>query len=755
MLSGRPYAALFGLLGWLASWQEMKLCILRSASRDTDLAQNLKLLQMRVGDEYALRYRSRCIHPDLLAADALPGSACLLVYCDPSEYKLIPIRHARLYNCHLDQHSGVFYLQCGPYCDPKAAADWSREFRATHPHAGIPPDGHFVVPLADIPMCAQAGCNEQRQSWREIVGDLAKQDRYGRCFFLFHNGIEADDGSVPEGDRLRVGKKYVWRVLSYNKHLKQEELERVSPIVITDEAVLRAALSASRGLKAYGDIEVALEPCAAGESRLELCLSGVADSTARLKLQVECTTEDRFSQPEPAAAPASDEAISAKLRVFNALCKALDGQEDLRLRVLLESFDAEERTHLRVAEQLIRAWYAVGSLHACTDLLPALRDDDVERLSEHVKRCLLIAYAIRHRRLPTVRPLREFPLFEEEHWTEFRRHVLAMPASSAAELVLSLMREGQQVLVNETDIAELLSHDEIRQGFCTPDKVKAATVWLAENAEPSLAFSFLADRIEAIDLGDPDILRTAVSIGERCQATELLYVVERLLTRLLLLKDGEAVVALVHRHRGWMDPELVCDMLYKGAICIQDPQIRTDRLLEAADAALDIGDRERAGAILDRLRGHLSAVPDLRVEERLEALAGRMEALAETVSFRTPYQEAARFVHQQLVGREIALVGGDFEPEWRDDLQDELECRIDWFQSARGRRIGRNSTIIKGIEAKKYRIVIQLRWTSHSEELRRACQAHGVPLRFSYSSGKESVVRLLASCLQGEHQAPS
>ncbi|MCL4553350.1 MAG: hypothetical protein M1305_07360, partial [Candidatus Marsarchaeota archaeon] len=222
----------------------MDICIVKSASKDVYLKQNLEILRLPQGDSVELRYRTVWVDEDVtdyLHTDS--HHSATIVFCDPPEFKLTPIRRFDLYGAHFDDddESGAITLsgRCGAFVHPQGSAEWAQRLKLKHPGAGDPP-GKFVVAFDGCPL---AGDTVQQAAWQAVIDNLVQQPKYDECLFFYNNGLTTSDGNSTGPRDLEVGEKYSLTIASYNKHLGGDVLRSTGLEVVADDSVIEAELA--------------------------------------------------------------------------------------------------------------------------------------------------------------------------------------------------------------------------------------------------------------------------------------------------------------------------------------------------------------------------------------------------------------------------------------------------------------------------------------------------------------------------------
>lgn len=725
----------------------MQIAILKSAYREAYLAQNLKLLRMTEGEEMALRYRAQWVHPDLHGRDDMCGSQGTLIFCDAPAFQPVSARSLTVFNYQWMDTSCVIYVRAGAYVDPDEATDWTAAFRDGCPQAGTP-SGHFVVPLPGIAPCPESAPDDQLRAWKAVISDLVRLPPYQKAFFFFNRGVTETDGEAADPDSLVVGRTYSLLVHSFNKHFGRTALEGLHMRAVTDENVVSAMVSPEKTIPLARDLTVTLFPKAVGHSRVELCVFGSADGTARLKMDVKCVQHGDLATAAASGhrLPRADMVRGEKWRVYSAFKRHGTATSEALLAILHESFDPEDSEDQRLNEETIRLYDDLEQWDRIAALADCLSDEGLAQLSEFGRRRALLALCRERRLFPNRKPFLEFPFFEEEHWAAFVQMLRSLEESPAARIALSILPVQRQALIDETNLAELLLDPHISGAINTTSAVCDAGEWLRGNADPATTYEFLVSRLANMKAADESVLRLAFESGMLCGGKDVGAIATQLADCLCGCGQGAEAVEILRRAKDLMPEEDVAHLLKAASVSVRDKMQKLLLTWDTAESYLACGEYALAGV---SYRAAMALADELNEDLTLELAQERLEWLEENqggASLPT-VTEAMQLLSDALKGRSVAVMGGDAPLGFLDELGRDLGCILDWFPARKGTPHNRQASLLDAVRSGRYEAVAVLRWAGHDAELKRICGESKVAYVFCHSVGRESLVRRLAQSL--------
>lgn len=623
----------------------MDICIVKGASRQHYFMQNMQLLRMRTGDQFSISYRSRWVDTALINTDGWKRCSGIIVLCDKPAYGIIAVRRVEVYDAEITKDSFTLHARCGHLVNADESADWSDEFRAKYPTAGME-TGLFVMPLHDLALCQLADSDRQESAWRGIVRQLASVPAYQRSYFFYDRGVTEEDGETPVLGALDLGRTYKLTGLSYNKHIDSSTRKDARIHVTSDETILAAQLdeSLAEGLPDYKHFNVTLVPIAEGATRLELGVLGSYNETSRIHLHLECKSHGHDSPPStfPDLALESDFWIKWRLYLrVRAVCQDAPDKAQLLVSILNEIFSAEELVNRELAQEKVTQLAESGDMAACAELADDLPEGQIANMWGPVKERLFLAVCKTRHSLPTVSALwRDVNLGPDGLGPAFRDLVQSLKPEHAAKLVGSMLaikdREGGAnevsaptgLNIDDSDIGQLLLMGNVRSGHETLPKVQKAVRWLRQAELYYDCYEFLMDRFEAVRQAKDcvELLEAAVISGCECDGREATSLLQDLLSHLINSGRGEQAISHMRTFQSRLPLLDHAHLLAGAAEVLNDATTQACTYLECVEECSRTGELESAKEYMRHAVDAAARSGDIELKDMVDKERSRLEA---------------------------------------------------------------------------------------------------------------------------------
>lgn len=735
----------------------MNICAIKSASRDLYFQQNLKILRSLDGEDVALRYRTVWVDSSICESDHLGSCRATVAFCDPPEFRLVPIRELEVYNADVTRESVTLFTRCGPFVDPVGSLEWRTRFRDNDSSAGSP-EGKFVIPLLQLGLCPCARPSEQQSAWCSVVDNLILEDAYKDCFYFYNKGLYDESGERVHGGAVEVGKEYRIRVLSYNKHLAGPALDQSKPRVVTDEGVLMYDLSLD-AVPACSDFEIVLMPIAPGHTRVELAVAGLGTQTSRIRFDVEAVEPDRVDRDRMSVAKAEDDTtVLGKIWHFYTLVKRHRADDSALLETLLSSaFDEQSRQDVRVVHERIRILHATERYAECASLFDELPDDTKQALSDEAKEQIIVSYCFAKHQFPFIDTLTDLDLTERNRWSGFRDMLTKLPPEVSAGILSSLLRKLGIVQIEDGDLADLFFQDSLIAGFERLEDIRESATWLLDSGFPAACYHFLCNRLSAMERSaDTDVLRLTLRAGLESRGSHIDEVITILVSRLISSENAEEALSILRSSRNRIHSDDYLYLLREAASGIKDPTEKAYLLVEVAGLLADELRLDDAKVCLRQAEDLCTSQSDSGLGQMLSEERARVLRLEDDYRPISDIEESLRRVKTFCKDRAIAVVGGAARPALVDKLQSEIGVKVEWYKCSKSSHLQRSGSLISSIKGGTVALVIQLEWSGHGEMSKVAseCESSKTPLVFVRGSNWETAVRRAAVVLRMlEHHA--